>query len=83
LGPCKKSNLPIQASESSMPQAFESDFPNFRVLVKIKFSAATMPQAFETDFPIFLGPCKKLNLPMPQRHKELRAINYLQELVSK
>ena len=48
-----------QASESSMPQAFESDFPNFRVLVKIKFGAAKMPQAFETDFPIFLVTCKK------------------------
>ena len=42
-----------QASESSMPQAFESDFPNFRVLVKIKFVDATMPQAFKTDFPNF------------------------------
>jgi hypothetical protein len=66
-----------------MPQAFELDFPNCWVLVKIKCGDATIPQAFETDFPIFSGPCKKSNLPMPQRHKESRAIKGLQELVSK
>ena len=66
-----------------MPQAFELDFPNFQLLAEIKFGNATTPQAFETDFPIFSGPCKKSNLPMPQRHKESRAIKGLQEWASK
>jgi hypothetical protein len=66
-----------------MPQAFELDFPNFQLLAETKFGNATTPQAFEMNFPNFSGHCQKSNLPMPQRHKESRAIKGLQEWASK